>query len=148
MSERKFNLEPLLELQTLSKDAAVARFKIEPGDIEKGVEYGKLKKLELLNNDETEPTELYFRGGKLRLAYVGRTALADGNKAALFEALGETEHKLRSGAGKGATLYVYPEKGVAFSATGQRLDFLEVFPPCSFKDYESEVYEEPPRFIR
>lgn len=44
MSERKFNLEPLLELQTLSKDAAVARFKIEPGDIEKGVEYGKLKK--------------------------------------------------------------------------------------------------------
>jgi hypothetical protein len=45
-------------------------------------------------------------------------------------------------------MFVYASEGVAFSAAGRSLNFVEVFRPRSQKEYEAEIYREPKPFIR
>jgi hypothetical protein len=55
---------------------------------------------------------------------------------------------MRSRAGKEYTHTVYPTEGVAFSADGDEVVILEVFPPRTLDAYLKEIYEDPGPFIR
>ena len=148
MPDREFNIEPLLELQGMSRKDAMDRLEATAKDFDSGHSYEGLKKLHLLESENTDPIEVYFSGDKFALGYVEGPSLADGNKRELLAALGEPADKLASRAGKGSTIYVYPEKGLAFSAKGQELEFLEVFPPTTLAKYKKDIDREPPDFVK
>ncbi|MEX2443051.1 MAG: hypothetical protein WD492_05575 [Alkalispirochaeta sp.] len=40
------------------------------------------------------------------------------------------------------------EQGIAFSAQGETLQHIEVFRPCSQREYETQIYKKPHDFIR
>lgn len=147
MADPEFNLEPLLALQKLSRRQALERFSAAESDLEEA-DYEGMKGLAMLSNEETDPVRLYFKGDRLAVAYVGSQALAEGTKREVLRSLGDGATQLASRAGKASTLYVFPEKGVAFSASGQELEFLEVFQPTTLERYKAEIYEEPGPFIR
>ena len=66
-----------------------------------------------------------------------------------LEAEGGGEHAtLRSRAGKTAALEVWPEAGMAYSADGDTVHFVELFPPRSLAAYEQEIYQDPGPFVR
>lgn len=56
--------------------------------------------------------------------------------------------RLRSRAGKTSNQYVYPERGFAYSETGDTLDFVEVFAPMSLDAYRDKIYEDPGAFTK
>lgn len=66
----------------------------------------------------------------------------------LLSYLGKPDAVLRSGAGKDYNHYVYPNKGLAFSANAREVAYLEIFAPTSLEAYESQFYFEPPAFVR
>lgn len=148
MAGREFNIDPLLELQSLDKKRALARFEASEKDLRKKQKYEGLSGLDELENEATSPVTIYFKGDAFALGYIEGPSLAEGSKRDLIEALGEPEERLPSRGGKGSTICVYPAKGLAFSATGQMLEFLEVFPPTTLAKYKKDIYRKPPDFIK
>ena len=61
---------------------------------------------------------------------------------------GDNAVRLRSRAGKRANLLVFAEQGIACSSLNEGLDFLEVFPPRTQREYEARIYLDPGPFIR
>ena len=113
-----------------------------PGD-----EYGKLGEVTSIEYEVVFPGTLFLRDDRVELVYLGEDAVAGLSAADLAADLGDAA-RLRSRAGKHATLFVHAEQGVAYSAQGDRLDFLEVFQPRTQAAYEAEIYREPHAFIR
>ena len=131
----------------LEQDAA--RQRLGPGlteDPDDG--YEAMQGVASLENGDVFPGTLYLKDGRVELIYVGPGGL-DGVTAADLES--ELEGKatlLRSRARKTANMHVRAEEGVAYSAEGDEVHFLEVFRPRSLGAYESEIYEDPGPFIR
>ena len=148
MSDRAFNIDPLLQLQDLDKKRAMALFEATSADFERKREYEGLRGLDLLETEATAPVAVYFKGDAFVLGYIDGPSLEDGSKRDLIAALGEPEARLQSRAGKGSTLCVYPEKGLAFSSKGQELEFIEVFPPTTLEKYRKNIYRQPPDFVK
>lgn len=61
----------------------------------------------------------------------------------LRDELGKSSHTLASRGGKATLLQIYPDIGLAFSSDNHDLQFMEIFPPMSFEDYQETFYEAP-----
>ncbi|MBX0331307.1 hypothetical protein K2Z83_27020 [Oscillochloris sp. ZM17-4] len=94
--------------------------------------------------------EFYFRDGHFVLIYIGHPdkAYPQLTRDTLAEHFGEPVTFLRSRAGKQHRLYLYPDKGVAFSAGVREVGFVEIFHPSSLEQYQSQFYLNPGKFIR
>lgn len=113
-----------------------------------GDEYGRMVGVTSISGSAVFPGTLYLRNDEVELVYVGDAALSDVSRSDLEAQLGGEPVHLRSRAGKQATMGVHAEQGVAYSAQGDALDFLEVFRPRGQEAYEAEIYLEPSAFIR
>lgn len=114
-----------------------------PGD-----EYARLQDVTSVAGGPGFPGTLYLLDGVVELIYVDGEAMTDLRAGDLAAELGDDGAALRSRAGKQATLWVHAEQGVAFSAQGDDIDFLEVFRPRTQAAYESEIYFDRGAFIR
>lgn len=103
--------------------------------------------VELVNLD-VFPGSIFLADGAVRLVYVPRSGVEGMSLEQIERQVTGEPARLRSRAGKKATMRVWPEEGVAVSADAQGVHFVELFPPTTLEEYEREIYEEPPRFIR
>ncbi|HKK48483.1 MAG TPA: hypothetical protein VJ932_05270 [Alkalispirochaeta sp.] len=113
-----------------------------------GDEYGNMKNVISMEACEVFPGTLYLRNDAVALIRLGTEALATVTMDMLRARFGTTAVRRASRAGKQANLWVYAEQGIAFSARGQTIHFLEVFSPCSQEEYEAQIYKNPGDFIR
>lgn len=144
-----FNLDEQLSLRNLSMEEIRKKFSISEKNIEYNVKYEKLVTLTKLHNKNYHPGHFYFRNGKLVMLYIGENEeLKEISSKLLQSNFAEEGIKLRSRAGKTFNHYVYPDKGVAFSADSKSVRFIEIFPPTSLEAYKAEIYEEPQPFIK
>jgi hypothetical protein len=120
------------------------------GDVEQvvGDQYGRMRDVISLESTKAFPGTLYVKGGEVRLVRVDHTGLRGLRRSALCSKMGDDFVRLPSRAGKQATILLYAREGIAFSCQGERLHFLEVFEPCTQKEYEDRYYRPPPAFIR
>ena len=149
MKTPAFNLDEHLALMNLSMEEVIQKFSIPKKDIDNNANYEKLSKLTLLKNNKFHPGYFYFKDGKLVMLYIGKNdQLEKLDPKVLQDNLVEKGISLRSRAGKTFNHYVYPEKGVAFSADSRSVRFIELFPPTSLEAYKVEIYEDVPPFIK
>ena len=113
-----------------------------------GDEYGRMADVTSLADPAVFPGTLYVEGGRVELVRLDGRALEKVSRYDLDAQFGDGAVRLRSCAGKLANLWVHAGQGVAYSAQGQSLDFLEVFRPRTQAAYEAEIYREPSPFIR
>jgi hypothetical protein len=140
-----YELADLLALRELSRSELEARFPAVETDPH--VRYEGIEHVDRFHSDAF-PGHFYFRGDDLAMLYVPRSALGDASLHGLRRELGEPAATLSSRTGEDSTLYVYPERGVAFATDGERVEILEVFPPTSREAYETGIYQPPPERIR
>jgi hypothetical protein len=114
-----------------------------PGD-----EYGRLRNVTSLESEDQFPGTLYVEADEVRFVRVGPEGLQGLTGTALCSLIADDPVRLRSRSGKRAQLLVYPGAGIAFSTQGEEIDFLEVFGPCTRREYETRYYEPPAPFIR
>ena len=130
-------------------DEAQAREALGPGTTEDPEsDYQNLDELLELDNPAVFPGSIYVKDGKVRLVYVGDAALEGTTPEDLEAQLDGKPERLRSRAGKSATIRLHADQGVAYSADTSQVHFVEAFPPTTVNAYRSTVYKEPPAFRR
>lgn len=143
-----------MQLRNLSQASLMEQLKIpEENVVEAG--YEGFANVTRMNNFEHHPGYFFFRDGVLVMQYIGifppeLEAYFTPDK--LRQELGEPELELRSRAGKHHRIFVYPQQGVAFSASllsdEDEVDFVEIFQPTTAEHYCQIIYKEPPKFKR
>ncbi len=108
----------------------------------------RLTGLTRFRNWDAHPGQVYFRDGQFVLFYVEDVSREVLSPKWLREYLGKPAAVLPSRAGKDHQQYVYPQKGVAFSADADAVSFLEIFPPTSLEEYKSQFYWDPGAFTK
>jgi hypothetical protein len=111
--------------------------------VARDVAYERLDALDRLHSPELHPGHFYFARDELRMVYLPPEGLPASSAEEVAALLGEPEARLRSRAGLESRLEVYAELGFAISHEGERIDFVEVFPPATIDGYLADVYEEP-----
>ena len=111
-------------------------------------EYGRLHNVTSLESENVFPGTLYAEADEIRLVRVTRNGLRDITRTAMCSQMSTDPMQLRSRAGKRAQLLAYASEGIAFSTQGEDIHFLEVFTPCTHREYEIRFYRPPSRFIR
>ena len=139
------DLDGWIALRELTLDQARRRLGVEG---EPGVRYERLRPVRRLHNPAVHPGHFYFDGDQQVMQYVGAAALADVDPDELERRLGGPGELLRSRAGKSSVMHVYADRGVAFSSDGHEVELLELFPPTTFEDYRTRIYEDPGAFIK
>jgi hypothetical protein len=139
------DLGDLFAVRGLSRDEVAQRFGIE--EVVEDVRYEGLEDVDRLDADAL-PGHFFFRGDEQVMLYVPQHALEDAHPQALEAEFGEPAAALRSRAGDRSDLLVYPDRGIAFSTNGDRVDLLEIFPPTTLERYKAEIYRDPGEFIR
>ena len=142
------DLDELLALRELDRDAIVKRLGASPEQITPDVSYGSLGHVDRLTAPGAHPAHFFFRGDELALVYVPEDALHDLTPDRLRDELGGAGERLRSRFGKDAALYVHADRGVAYTEEGGAVVALEVFEPTTLDRYRDEIWWEPPGFIR
>ena len=141
-----YQLADLLALRGLSRADLQARLGALATD--PGVAYERLSGVDRLHDPAAFPGHFYYRGDDQQMLYVPRSALKDADLGELRSALGEPAATLSSRTGEDSTLYVYPERGVAFATDGATIEIVEIFPPTTLEAYVSAIYKDPGDFIR
>jgi hypothetical protein len=141
-----YELADLLALRELSRDELQAR--LGPLEADPDVAYEHITGVDRLHDPSAFPGHFYFRGDELLMLYVPRSALADASLEELRRELGEPAATLSSRTGEDSTLFVYPDRGVAFASDGEKIEILEIFPPTTLDAYVAGVYNDPGDFIR
>ncbi len=143
-------LEDWFALRDLSFTEALARFDVSAEDAEIDLGYGDLENLTGLGDLPNHPGFFYFRDGSFVLFYVDKMddVVDDLQRQELLDFLGEPEAVWRSNVGKRQMMYVYAEKGIAFSASDDEVTFVEVFNPLSLAEYKAKFYVSPSDFAR
>ncbi len=113
-----------------------------------GDQYGQMQDVISLESTKVFPGVLYVKDGEVRLVRVDNHGLQGVTRTALCSKMGDDFVRLPSRAGKRAGLLLYASQGVAFSCQGEELDFLEVFGPCTQREYEDRYYRRPAAFLR
>ncbi len=145
-------LADALALLSLTADEVLRR--LGPGvEDDPESDYEGLEDVRELNNRTVFPGSVYLRDGRVVLVYLPRSAVEGLDRATLEQELlaaGATSEpvRLRSRAGKKASMYVRAGDGVAYSADANRVHFIEVFAPSSLDDYRTGIYVEPGKFVR
>ena len=143
-------LKTWLSLRELSAQEIQKRYSISEQHITRDTSYMRLTGLTRFRNWDAHPGQFYFRDGQFILFYVEDASdeLQQLTPQLLRDYLGEPGAVLQSRAGKDHNQYVYPDKGLAFSANARQVSYLEIFPPTSLEAYKSQFYFEPSAFIR
>jgi hypothetical protein len=112
-----------------------------------GRSYGNLTAVTQWRHPGAHPGYFIFQDDELALIYVD-DAKAVGQLAPgdLRQAFGEPEARLRSRAGKKASLHVHASQGLAYAADSSTVYYVEIFPPMSLADYQARIYKEPPPY--
>jgi len=143
-------LEKWMTLRNLSMTEIQENFAVSESHIQ-SASYQKLSDLVSFRNTVTQPGIFFFRDGRFAMLYVSGSTpeVKQLTLQILKDYLGEPNAVLRSRAGRHNRLHVHPSKGIAFS-TGydNTVDFVEIFLPISLEEYQTQIYEEPSKFIR
>lgn len=113
-----------------------------------GDEYGKMEDLTSIEGQPAFPGTIYLENGTVALVRIGREALREYRTEELQAQHGTNMLRLRSRAGKLANLWVSAEQGIAYSAQGETIHFIEVFRPRTQQEYQAQIYWDPGPFIR
>lgn len=149
MNESVKTLESWMALRDLSMAEIRKRFAMAARHTTRDTDYLGIEGLTELYNPDAHPAHFYFRDRKCVLLYLEDITpeVEALNPRALKAYLGTPAAVLSSRAGKQDALYVYPDKGVAFSAGSDHVSYLEVFPPATLEDYTARMYVTPPKFV-
>jgi len=144
----RFDLKEAREM--LGRPFATVRESLEDGGEYRGqARYEGLEGVEQVYNKEKFAGRVYGRDGRVEVIYVpGGSALADTTVKELSSGMKGKGKEMRSRAGKEFTHVVYAEEGLAFSAEGDELGFVEVFRPRPLKQYLEDIYRDPGPFTR
>ena len=139
------DLDRWMALRGLTLDQARARLGVHG---EPDVRYERLRPVWRLHNPDVHPGHFYFDGNRQVMQYVGAAGLEGVDPDELERRLGGPGELLRSRAGKSSVMHVYADRGAAFSSDGHEVELLELFPPTTFEDYRTRIYEDPGAFIK
>ncbi|MFO1207116.1 MAG: hypothetical protein U1E63_15575 [Burkholderiales bacterium] len=143
------SLEQWMALRDAPLQEIRSRFAIDDAHVDRNASYGRLGPLTELHDAKKHPARFYFDGETPVLIYVDDpAALARCDAADVAKRLGEPAARLRSRASKTFTHSVYPAAGLAFSAHGQDIAYVEVFPPRTLQDYLDRIYVDPGAFTK
>jgi len=154
-TEKMITLQSKVDINIISKWLKLRKVKLKNLELEKitkvkNVKYEGLQNLTRisLNNDNTK----YFffnKIDKLVIIYINnKDELSKLSTKKIIKLYGQPDKILRSRVGKHANHYVYSQKGFAYSVMDKKIEFFEVFPNCSLKEYKKNIYIEPSKFIR
>lgn len=149
----KTGLQEWRALSHLTFEELQARLVMRPEHLDSHTSYGNLAHVVELHNKSADPARFYFREAKAKekpIAVVieDHAALAALDPKDLRAELGAPREMLASRAGKEYTHFVYPERGIAFSANRDEVVLLEIFPPTTLAHYKQELYLDPGPFVK
>jgi hypothetical protein len=149
MNESVKTLEAWVALRDLSMAEIRKRFAMSAAHTTRDTDYLGLEGLTELYNPDAHPAHFYFRDRRCVLLYFEDIAaeVEALDPRALKAYLGKPAAVLASRASKQDAQYVYPGKGVAFSASNDHVSYLEIFPPATLEDYTARLYMTPPKFV-
>ena len=133
----------LLYYRDFSFDTVMQTFDFADFTAENDAAYEKLKNLTALKDKDHEIQTFFFRGKNLLMMYLTAEMLEKSRLTAndFYKMFGKKYVEMPSRAGESHRQIVYPKEGIAFSTGGEKLDFLEVFPPTSIAKYKSGIYQ-------
>ena len=145
----RFDLASSLALRDLPEPQVRQTLTINSGGVREDVSYEGLENVTELYNPAAFPGRVFVRDGRVQMIYLPRDGgLDDLTPADLESQLDSSYVELRSRAGKRFRHRVHPDLGVAYSASGDAIAFVEIFSPRSIQAYQAEIYREPPPFKR
>jgi hypothetical protein len=133
---------------SLPYDEFNAENKIDTKQIHEDVRYEKITGA--IRVDVSNDEFFFFRHGTLRIIYISNDVMADKLWCEFRNSFDTCtpEKTVRSRAGKTSNQLIFASQGFTASLNGDGVDFIEIYPACSLKDYLDEVYKEPGLFIR
>jgi hypothetical protein len=137
-------LDKWMGLFSLTHDQVMATYNPSPRAISEGGYYN-LKPAHVI---QTRDGIFYFQDGVLKLVHDSEPEEVTVTRQELLAVLGEPTANLASRAGKTSRLYVYPEKGFAFSASSSGIDFFDVFAPTDLDTFKATFFFDPGNFVR
>jgi hypothetical protein len=140
------DLDEARTLLGLTESQVLARLGAGEDDVQRDVGYEGLEGLSVVHRPEAFAGRVYLRDGTPELVYFSAPEGVTGS--GLDAELGGTGAELRSRAGKMFNHHVHAEQGVAYSADGDEVAFVEVFAPRPLADYERDIYRDPGPFVR
>lgn len=146
-------LSDWLALLGLTFEEIKARFHMHSKNLDSHTSYGNLARVVELHNASAHPARFYFRDAKpdgkpIAIVIDTSDTLDKLDPGTLRAELGAPRDMLASRAGKDFTHYVYPKRGVAFSANADSVAYLEIFPPTTLAQYEQDLYLDPGPFVK
>lgn len=128
-----------------TEDEIRERFPIAESEIDRESFYGELSGLTVLYDFDTYPGHFIFKDGRCILFYVEdiSDALGEMTPEDLVNILGGPATDLPSHAGRASRHYVYPSRGIGYSANYKSVDYMEVFAPTTLDDYLARFYRKP-----
>lgn len=137
-------LKPWLDRRALTQAQVREILKPRADQEDAARSYQKLKPAAWMHNPTVDAAHYYFQAEKLVMIYLSdKSVMGLLVPADLEAALGPCpqDHQLRSRAGKTANQYAYPEVGIVYAVEADKVKFVELFPPCSLKEYLANIYE-------
>lgn len=133
---------------TLSYNEFIAANKIGINQVHEGVRYEKITGA--IRVDVPDDGFFFFKHGILKIIYISNDAQAERLWGEFKDSFDTNTPKktVRSRAGKTSNQLIFASQGITASLKGHRIDFIEIYPPCSLEDYLDNVYREPGLFIR
>ena len=132
----------------LTFDQFITLNKIGSGQINENVSYEKLANMTGIDLGQNQ--YFFFKGNQLEMIYISDNELTTRlwNEFKSTTNVDVPDETVRSRAGKTSNQNIFPTQGIASSIARDRIDFIEIFRPCTLADYLSTIYFEPQRFIR
>jgi hypothetical protein len=138
-----------ISLRDISMREAMVRFSIATANIRTEGSYQGLDHLTELHNPAAHPARFFFRDGKIAMIHVdGGADLEHLRARAILAELGDGGTSLQSRACKACVEHVYPERGLTVSVEGDKVSFVDIYPPTTLATYVTEIYVEPRAFVR
>lgn len=146
-------LDEWLALAHLTFAEIQARFQMNDDNLDSHTSYGNLARVVELHNASAHPARFYFKdttpaAKPIVIVLDAPEALAQLDPNELRAELGAPRETFASRAGKDFAHYVYPDRGIAFSANRDTLAYLEIFSPMTLTQYENELYLDPGPFVK
>ncbi|NOY27686.1 MAG: hypothetical protein GXP62_17615 [Oligoflexia bacterium] len=140
-------VDTLLSWRELSRTALLQHLHIDEDAVQHGLSYGPSAGLDMVTAPTVSPARFYLTGDQLVMIQVSGPALEDVDPDALLQRF-PPQIAVSSRAGKTFEHQVCASQGIAWSDDGERVAFVEIFPPTSVEDWKRRFYAEPGPFIK
>jgi hypothetical protein len=142
--------ELLAEMRGLlgcTRAQALERLGADEADVQAGAGYQAATDVDWIRGTSLD-LDVYLRGGDVALVYGDLDGFGELSADALRAELTGPGERLASRTGRGASLHLHADDGVAFAEEGGLVQLVEVFAPMSAQEYRERIYVEPPTFTR